>query len=295
MKSLLQKRLVASALAVALSLASAFALAAPPASDGMASFDAGAISGLGARNIGSAAMSGRIAALAAAPEKNGKLLIYVGAASGGVWKSNDGGTTYTPVFDKQSVQSIGDIEIDPQHHDTVWVGTGESWTRNSVSIGDGIYKSTDGGETWANMGLKNSERISKIVIDPKDSNTVYACAPGKLWSDSADRGLYKTTDGGKSWALVLKGRNLSTGCSSLAMDPQNPNVLFAGMWDFRREGWNFRSGGQSPTAASASGLFRSADGGKSWTEITDQANKGFPVKPFGRIAVAVAPSNPSIV
>ena len=295
MKSLLQKRLVASALAVALSLASAFALAAPPASDGMASFDAGAISGLGARNIGSAAMSGRIAALAAAPEKNGKLLIYVGAASGGVWKSNDGGTTYTPVFDKQSVQSIGDIEIDPQHHDTVWVGTGESWTRNSVSIGDGIYKSTDGGETWANMGLKNSERISKIVIDPKDSNTVYACAPGKLWSDSADRGLYKTTDGGKSWALVLKGRNLSTGCSSLAMDPQNPNVLFAGMWDFRREGWNFRSGGQSPTAASASGLFRSADGGKSWTEITEQANKGFPVKPFGRIAVAVAPSNPSIV
>src|SRR6185437_2886141 len=295
MKHLVQKQLVISALAVTLSLTSVVAIAASASGAGMARFDAGAISGLGARNIGSAAMSGRIAALAAAPEKDGKLLIYVGAASGGVWKSADGGTTYTPVFDKQPVQSIGDIEIDPQHHDTVWVGTGESWTRNSVSIGDGIYKSTDGGETWTNMGLKDSERISKIIIDPDDGNIVYACAPGKLWSDSADRGLYKTRDGGKSWTLVLKGRNLSTGCSSLAMDPKNPNVLFAGMWDFRRKGWTFRSGGESPTAPSASGLFRSDDGGKSWTEITSAANKGFPVKPYGRIAVAVAPSNPSIV
>ncbi|MEO6798409.1 MAG: hypothetical protein ABI178_00515 [Rhodanobacter sp.] len=295
MNTLLHTQLVSSTLAVALSLTSALAVAAPASSDGMSRFDAGAISGLGARNIGSAAMSGRIAALAAAPEKDGKLLIYVGSASGGVWKSTDGGTTYTPVFDKQPVQSIGDIEIDPQHHDTVWVGTGESWTRNSVSIGDGIYKSTDGGESWTNMGLKSSERISRIVIDPQDSNTVYACAPGKLWSDSADRGLYKTRDGGKSWTLVLKGRNLSTGCSSLAMDPKNPDVLFAGMWDFRREGWNFRSGGQSPTAPSDSGLFRSADGGKSWIEITNKRNKGFPEKPYGRIAVAVAPSNPSVV
>ena len=284
------------AIALLVALSSAASLcAAAPTDNGMARFDAGAISGLGSRNIGSAAMSGRIAALAAAPEKDGKLLLYVGAASGGVWKSTDGGTTYTPVFDKQPVQSIGDIAIDPSNHETVWVGTGESWTRNSVSIGDGIYKSTDGGETWTNMGLKGSERISKIIIDPKDSNTVYACAPGKLWSDSADRGLYKTTDGGKSWTLVLKGRNLSTGCSSLAMDPKNPDVLFAGMWDFRRKGWTFRSGGESPTAPSASGMFRSSDGGKSWTEITDQANKGFPVKPYGRIAVAVAPSNPSII
>ncbi len=268
---------------------------AAPAADAMARFDAGAISGLGARNIGSATMSGRIAALAATPEKDGKLLLYVGAASGGVWKSTDGGTTFVPVFDKQPVQSIGDIAIDPSRHDTVWVGTGESWTRNSVSIGDGIYKSTDGGESWTDMGLKNSERIAKIAIDPHDGNTVYACVPGKLWSDSADRGLYKTSDGGKSWRLVLKGRNLSTGCASLAMDPKNPDVLFAGMWDFRRKGWTFRSGGVSPTAPSASGLFRSADGGKSWTEITHQDNQGFPAKPYGRIAVAVAPSNPSIV
>ncbi len=287
---------VALTLLVALSsTAGVCAAAAADSTSGMTRFDSGAISGLGARNIGSAAMSGRIAALAAAPEKDGKLLLYVGAASGGVWKSTDGGTTYTPVFDKQPVQSIGDIEIDPSNHETVWVGTGESWTRNSVSIGNGIYKSTDGGESWTHMGLASSERIAKVVIDPQHSNTVYACVPGKLWSDSADRGLYKTSDGGKSWSLVLKGRNLSTGCASVAMDPKNPDVLFAGMWDFRRKGWTFRSGGESPTAPSASGLFRSSDGGKSWTEITDQANKGFPVKPYGRIAVSVAPSNPSIV
>ena len=284
--------LSALALGMALAVGAQAASAAAPAT---AKFDAGVISGLGARNIGSATMSGRIAALAAVSDKDGKLTLYVGAASGGVWKSGDGGTTFKPVFDKQSVQSIGDIEIDPSHHDTVWVGTGESWTRNSVSIGNGIYKSTDGGESWTDMGLKNSERIAKIAIDPRDGNTVYACAPGKLWSDSADRGLYKTTDGGKSWTLVLKGRNLSTGCASVAMDPKNPNVLFAGMWDFRRKGWTFRSGGESPTAASGSGLYRSADGGHSWTEITADANHGFPQKPFGRIAVAVAPSNPAIV
>jgi photosystem II stability/assembly factor-like uncharacterized protein len=284
------------ALAIALGGAFGSAAAAPPvAPHGPASFDAGVLSGLDARNIGSAAMSGRISALAATPEKDGKLTIYVGAASGGVWKSRDGGTTYKPVFDKQAVQSIGDIEIDPSNHDTVWVGSGESWTRNSVSIGDGIYKSTDGGESWTNMGLKNSERIAKILIDPHDGNTVYACAPGKLWSDSADRGLYKTGDGGKTWSLVLKGGNLSTGCASVSMDAKDPNVIFAGMWDFRRKGWTFRSGGESPSAPSDSGLYRSADGGRSWTEISSAANKGFPKKPFGRIAVAVAPSNPSIV
>ncbi len=268
---------------------------ASAAAAGLAKFDSGAISGLGMRNIGSATMSGRIAALAATTEKDGKLTIYVGAASGGVWKSSDGGTTYKAVFDKEPVQSIGDIAIDPSRHDTVWVGTGESWTRNSVSVGDGIYKSSDGGETWSNMGLRDSEHIAKVLVDPQDGNTVYACVPGKLWSDSAARGLYKTGDGGRSWALVLAGRNLSTGCASLAMDPKNPNVLFAGMWDFRRKGWTFRSGGRNASAQSASGLFRSTDGGKTWTEITDTANAGFAKKPFGRIAVAVAPSNPAIV
>src|SRR5205085_6432183 len=113
--------------------------------------------------------------------------------------STNGGTTYKPVFDKQNVQSIGAIALDPRNSKNVWVGTGEAWTRNSVSIGDGIYKSTDGGQTWTNSGLPNSERIAKIFVDPTDSNTVYACVPGKLWSDSTDRGVYKTTDGGKSW------------------------------------------------------------------------------------------------
>ncbi|HET6545480.1 MAG TPA: hypothetical protein VFG55_01885 [Rhodanobacteraceae bacterium] len=287
--------IVALAGALGLALGIAEAAPAPAAAEGPAPFDAGVISGLGARNIGSAAMSGRISALTATPEKDGKLTIYVGAASGGVWKSTDGGTTYKPVFDKQPVQSIGAIAIDPSNHETVWVGTGESWTRNSVSIGNGIYKSTDGGNTWTRMGLENSERIAAVLIDPHDGNTVYACVPGKLWSDSADRGLYRTRDGGRTWTLVLKGGNRSTGCASASMDPKDPNVVFAGLWDFRRQGWTFRSGGESPDAESGSGLFRSADGGGTWTEITASANTGFPAKPFGRIAVAIAPSNPAIV
>ena len=258
-------------------------------------FDSGAISGLSMRNIGSATMSGRIAALAAVDEKDGKTTLYVGAASGGVWKSSDGGTTFKPVFDREPVQSIGAITVDPTHHDTIWVGTGEAWTRNTVSVGNGIYKSTDGGDTWKNMGLPNSERIARIIVDPKNSNTVYACVPGKLWSDSADRGLYKTTDGGVHWSLILKGGNLSTGCASISLDADNPGVIFAGMWDFRRKGWTFRSGGESPTAKSDSGLYRSSDAGASWTEVTAAANKGFPEKPFGRIAVTVAPSNSNIV
>ncbi len=254
-------------------------------------YSSATISGLGARNIGSAAMSGRVSAIAATHEANGKLTIFVGAASGGVWKSEDGGTTYRPVFDEQPVQSIGAIAIDPSNSKNVWVGTGEPWTRNSVSIGDGIYKSTDGGETWNKAGLPNSERISKIIVDPKNSDTVYVAVPGALWSDSPDRGLYKTTDGGKTWNLILKGPNLSTGVSTIALDPTNPKVIFAGLWDFRRKGWTFRSGGDGPEAFSGSGLFRSADGGATWTEITPEKNKGFPKKPYGRLALAIAPSN----
>ena len=258
-------------------------------------FDSGAVSGLGIRNIGSAAMSGRIAAIDARVGKDGKTLIYVGSASGGVWKSDDGGTTFKPVFDKQPVQSIGAVAIDPSNPQNVWVGTGEPWTRNSVSIGNGVYRSVDGGETWVYLGLPESERIADIVIDPGSSDTVYVCASGKLWSDSADRGLYKTTDGGKSWQLVLKGANVSTGCASVSMDPRNSDLLFASLWDHRRKGWTFRSGGESPTARSGSGLFRSADGGRTWTELSAQANAGFPAKPFGRIAVTIAPSNPQVV
>src|SRR5207249_4347389 len=249
------------------------------------------ISGLGARNIGSATMSGRISAMAATREHSGKITVFVGAASGGVWKSDDGGTRYRPVFDEQPVQSIGAIALDPKNAKNVWVGTGESWTRNSVSIGDGIYKSTDGGETWTHAGLEKSERIAKIAVSPNSSDTVFVCVPGPLWSDSPDRGLYKTTDGGKTWQQVLKGANLSTGCTDIAIDPNNPDIMFAAMWDFRRKGWEYRSGGGSPSAPSASGLFRSSDGGNAWTEITLEANKGFPKKPYGRITVAIAPSN----
>ena len=254
-------------------------------------YSSATISGLGARNIGSATMSGRISAIAGTREPSGKVTLFIGAASGGVWKSDDSGTRYRPVFDEQPVQSIGAIALDPKNPKNVWVGTGESWTRNSVSIGDGIYKSTDGGETWTHTGLEKSERIAKIAVSPKDGDTVFACVPGALWSDSTDRGLYKTSDGGNTWTQILKGPNLSTGCTAIAIDPTNPDIMFAAMWDFRRKGWEYRSGGESPTAPSASGLFRSRDGGASWTDITPEANKGFPKKPYGRIAVAIAPSN----
>jgi photosystem II stability/assembly factor-like uncharacterized protein len=266
--------------------------AAPAAAAGPVKVDSDTISGLGARNIGSAEMSGRVAAIDAIHDGD-RLTVYIGAASGGVWKSLNGGTTYKPVFDKSGVQSIGAITIDSKTPQTVWVGSGEAWTRNSTSIGDGIYKSTDGGENWTNMGLKDSERISKILVDPADSNTVYVCVPGKLWSDSDDRGVYKTTDGGKTWNKILKNPNPSTGCSIMTMDRSNPKVLFAGMWDFRRKGWTFRSGGDGPNAPSASGLFKTTDGGATWQEISGA--KGLPAKPWGRTAVTIAPSKPNVV
>jgi photosystem II stability/assembly factor-like uncharacterized protein len=257
--------------------------------------DTATISGLGLRNIGSAAMSGRIAAVAGRQEPEGKVTLFVGAASGGVWKSLNGGTTFKPVFDRQPVQSIGAIALDPTNPKVVWVGSGESWTRNSVSMGDGIYKSTDSGETWTNMGLPQSERITRIIVDPRNGNVVYACVPGKLWSDSADRGLYKTVNGGQSWSLVLKGPNLSTGCSSITLNPKNPDEILAGLWDFRRKGWTFRSGGDGPNAFSGSGLFHSKDGGRSWAPMTAQTSKGLPAIPWGRTEIVYAPSNPKRV
>ncbi len=211
--------------------------------------DSETISGLGARNIGSAAMSGRVAAIAGVQEGQ-RLTVYVGAASGGVWKSVNGGSTFKPIFDKQPVQSIGAITIDPKNPKVIWVGTGEAWTRNSTSVGDGLYKSIDGGDNWTNMGLKESERIAKILVDPTNTNTVYVAVPGKLWSDSDERGVYKTTDGGKTWNRILKGANASTGCSMISMDPQNPQTIYAGLWDFRRKGWTFRSGGAAAAVCS---------------------------------------------
>src|SRR3954462_15579752 len=168
-------------------LASLF-LCAIPAYAVDAPFNSSSISGLGARNIGSAAMSGRISCIAGVHEPSGKTTLFVGSASGGVWESDDSGKRYRPIFDEQPVQSIGAVALDPKNPRNVWVGTGESWTRNSVSIGDGIYKSTDGGDSWTNVGLKNSEHIAKVVVSPQSSDTVFAAVPGKMWSDSTDRG-----------------------------------------------------------------------------------------------------------
>ena len=251
-------------------------------------FDAATVSGLPARNIGSAMMSGRIAAIDAV-EQDGRITVFVGAASGGIWKSVNGGTTYKPVFDREDVQSIGAVAIDPSNSKTVWVGTGEAWTRNSVSIGDGVYKSTDGGENWTNVGLKDSEHIVKILIDPTDGNNVLVCATGHLWDDNDERGVFKTKDGGKTWNKVLAGANGSSGCGLMAMSKQEPKTIYASMWDFRRQGWTFRSGGPG------SGLFKSIDGGDHWSEINESNAKGLPEKPWGRVAVAVAPSKPQVV
>ncbi|HZU51597.1 MAG TPA: sialidase, partial [Sphingomicrobium sp.] len=277
-------RMMLFATAAAIVAAPVFAEAPVPA-------DSAVISGIGVRNIGSAKMSGRISAVAGRHEKDGKLTLLVGSASGGVWMSEDSGTTFKPVFDKQPVQSIGAVAFDPTNPKTLWVGTGESWTRNSVSVGNGIYKSVDGGETWTHMGLPSTERIARILVNPKNGNVVYVCAPGPLWADSPDRGLYKTADGGKTWALILKGANLSTGCSTVAMDPLNPDHLFAGTWDFRRKPYGFRSGGNGPDAPSGSRFAESHDGGRTWAYLDARNRKGLPPQPWGRLEIAFAPSN----
>ncbi len=230
-------------------------------------YDSGTISGLAARNIGSAQMSGRIAAVAAVDD-GGRLTVFAATASGGVWKSVNAGTTFKSVFDNPSVQSMGAIAIDPRNSKNVWAGSGETWTRNSVSIGDGVYKSTDGGENWTNVGLKDSERIAKILVDPRNSDSVLVCATGHLWDDSTERGVYKTTDGGKNWRKVLAGANPSTGCGMLSSSPQDPATIYASLWDFRRQAWTFRSGG------AGSGLFKSTDGGEHWSEISPATAKG---------------------
>jgi photosystem II stability/assembly factor-like uncharacterized protein len=277
----LARQIVCCLLAAIALVSAALAQPAAPAAEAV-KIDSDTFAGLDARPIGPAVMSGRIAALDAVAEK-GRLTVYVGAASGGVWKSTNGGTTFKPVFDKHA-QSVGALTIDPTNPKTVWVGTGESWVRNSVSVGSGVYKTTDGGENWQQVGLTDSERIARIVVDHKNGDTVYACATGHLWDANPERGVYKTTDGGKSWKQVLKV-NDDTGCAMMAMDPQDPKVLYAAMWQFRRKAWTFKSGGPG------SGLFKSTDGGETWKKLT----KGLPAGELGRIGVAVAPSRPSTV
>tara|TARA_R110002049_G_scaffold2214_32_gene16080 strand:+ start:2354 stop:5443 length:3090 start_codon:yes stop_codon:yes gene_type:complete len=235
-----------------------------------------------ARHIGPALMSGRINDMESHPT-NARIL-YAGTAGGGVWKSGDGGATFNPIFDDH-VQSIGVVKLDPNNPDEViWVGTGETWTRNSVTIGDGLYKSTDGGSNWKKMGFENSERIASIAINPNNSDEIYVGVLGALWSDCDERGVYKSVDGGKTWNKILYV-GPSTGAADVIMDPENPNVLYASMWQFRRSGWGFSSGGEN------SALYKSTDSGKSWNKI----HNGFPSGKLGRIAVAVAPSDNNII
>lgn len=208
---------------------------------------------LSARQIGPAIMSGRVSDLAMHPKNN--QIIFLGASGGGIWKSSDGGASFVPVFDKH-IQSIGTITFDPNNPDNViWAGTGETWTRNSVSVGDGIYKSTDGGLNWTNMGLPKSERISSIIVDPRDSNNVWVGVLGALWGDSEERGIYNSKDGGKTWNKIHYIDN-KTGCSDLVIDPTNPNIMYASFWEFRRTPWSFNSGGNF------SSLLKTTDGGK---------------------------------
>jgi len=237
---------------------------------------------LRARHIGPALMSGRINDLETHPRN--PRIIYAGAAGGGVWKSNDAGTTFNPIFDKYA-QSIGAIAIDPNDPDnTIYVGTGETWTRNSVSIGDGLYRTKDGGNTWEKLGFDKSERIANIIINPDNSNEIYVAVLGALWSDSDERGVYKSTDAGASWTKILYV-NAKTGCAGLAIDPKDPNVLYASMWEFRRTAWSFESGGDQ------SALYKSTDSGKTWNKI----HNGFPKGKLGRLGIAVAPSAPNIL
>ncbi|MEM6638739.1 MAG: glycosyl hydrolase [Pseudomonadota bacterium] len=240
--------------------------------------DSATFGGLSARSIGPAVMSGRVAALDGAITDDG-LVLYIGTASGGVWKSDDGGIVYRPVFDDHQ-QSIGAVRIDPNNPETVWVGTGESWVRNTVSPGDGVYKSTNGGDKWQHVGLDNSDHIAELLVHPDDSNTVFVCALGHLWKEGGDRGVFRSSDGGKTWENVLRIDD-ATSCSDLAMTPDG-SAIFAGMWHVRRYPDFFQSGGPS------SGLYRSTDGGDSWQEMT----AGLPEGDKGRITVTVAASEP---
>jgi photosystem II stability/assembly factor-like uncharacterized protein len=235
-----------------------------------------------ARHIGPALMSGRINDLELHPTNS--RIVYLGSAGGGVWKSNDAGTTFKPIFDEYC-QSIGAVTLDPNDPDnTIYVGTGETWTRNSVSVGDGLYKSVDGGANWNKIGLEKSERIANIIVNPKNSKEIYVAALGALWGDSEERGVYKSSDGGLTWKNLLYV-NAKTGCADLIMDPNNPNILYASMWEFRRSGWSFESGGSN------SALYKSVDGGANWNKIYN----GFPSGKLGRLGIALAPSNSNIL
>lgn len=235
-----------------------------------------------ARSIGPALTSGRISGIAVHPENRSKY--FVAVASGGVWKTENAGTTWTPVFDNEGSYSIGYVTLDPKNPNVVWVGTGENNSQRSVGYGDGVYRSIDGGRSWQNTGLKESEHIGKILIDPRNSDTVYVAAQGPLWGPGGDRGLYKTTDGGKNWTKIL---NISenTGVTDVVQDPRNPDIMIAASYQRRRHVWTLVNGGPE------SALHRTTDGGKTWNKI----RAGLPSVDLGRIGLAMAPSDPDVI
>jgi len=241
-----------------------------------------AIAGLGMRSIGPALMGGRIADMAIHPSR--PTTWYVAVGSGGVWRTDNAGITWRPLFDDQPSYSIGCIRIDPSHPEVIWVGTGEAVSGRHVAWGDGVYRSDDGGETWTQMGLAASEHISDILIDPRDGNVVYVAAEGPLWSSGGERGLFKTVDGGGSWELVLEA-DADTGVTSAVFAPDDPDMIYAATYQRRRRVWSFLGGGPG------SGIHTSSDGGATW----EKATKGLPEGEMGRIGLAVTPAAPEIV
>ena len=237
--------------------------------------------GMKPRNIGPAGMSGRVTAIASDPRN--KDILYIGTASGGLWKTENAGTTFTPVFDDQPVASIGAIAVDPLRPDVIWAGTGEGNPRNSVTGGYGIYKSLDGGKTWALSGLENTRHIHRILINPVNSDIVYAGAIGSPWMAHRERGVYKTTDGGKTWKQILfKGETV--GVSDMVMDPSNPDKIIVGMWNHQRWPWFFNSGGEG------SGLYMSLDGGDSFIRLKE----GLPDE-VGRTGITISKNRPEYI
>ncbi len=240
------------------------------------------LSGLKFRCVGPALTSGRISDFAMHPARPHEY--FVATSSGGVWKTVNSGTTYSPIFDSQGSYSIGCVTIDERNPSTVWVGTGENNNQRSVAYGDGIYKSTDGGASWQHKGLKESEHIGSIIVHPDNSEVVWVAAIGPLWKEGGDRGVYKTTDGGETWKAVLT-IDEHTGVDNIVIDPRNPNILYAAAFQRRRHVFTYLGGGPNST------IYKSTDGGETW----NKANKGLPGVDIGRIGLSISPANPDII
>jgi photosystem II stability/assembly factor-like uncharacterized protein len=246
---------------------------------------------LKARAIGPAVMGGRISDIVIDPRN--PFIFYIGLAHGGVFKTSDNGVSFDPIFDKQPALSIGAIAIAPSDSDVIWVGTGEANDRNSSGWGDGVYRSSDGGENWQNVGMKDSRAIGRIVVDPRKPEVAYVAASGHLWADGGERGLFKTTDGGKTWKLILQAQspnNARTGCCDVLIDPNNSEIVYAALYARQRTPWSFSSGPGATNGEDVGGVFKSTNGGASWKKLAG----GLPSQ-TGRIGLAISASNPKIV